>query len=131
VLRAVATTDVGALGTVAGVTTLEATEATELPTALVATTVKVYAVPLVKPITFMDEVVPVAVMPLGLDVTVQLVIALPPLFVGATKETLAELFIAVATTDVGAPGTVAGITTLEATEATELPTALVATTVKV
>ena len=31
--------------------------------------------------------------------------ALPPLFVGATKATLADAFPAVATTAVGAPGT--------------------------
>jgi hypothetical protein len=40
-LPAVATMLVGASGTVAGVTAAEAAEATELPTALVATTVKV------------------------------------------------------------------------------------------
>ena len=79
----------------------------------------------------MGEVVPVAVMPPGLDVTSYLVIEVPPLFVDATKATLAELFPAVATAPVGALGTVAGVTAVEATEATELPTALVATTVKV
>ena len=54
----------------AGVTADDAAEATELPTAFVAITVKVYAVPFVKPVTFMGDVAPVAVMPPGLDVTV-------------------------------------------------------------
>jgi hypothetical protein len=70
VLPAVATTDVGAPGTVAGVTAVEEDEATELPTTLVATTVKVYAVPFVNPVTFMVEVVPDTEMLPGLDVTV-------------------------------------------------------------
>ena len=68
-----ATTAVGAPGTVfgaTGVTAVEAAEATELPTAFVATTVKVYAVPFVNPVTFMGEVAPVAVMLPGLDLTV-------------------------------------------------------------
>ena len=51
---------------------------------------------------------PIAVMPPGLDVTVYPVITLPPVLDGATKATLAEAFPAVATTLVGAPGTVAG-----------------------
>ena len=58
----------------------------------------------------MGELGPVAMMPPGLDVTVYPVIALPPLFVGATKATLAEVFPAVATTLVGGPGTVAAAT---------------------
>ena len=80
----------------------------------------------------MGELGPVAMMPPGLDVTVYPVIALPPLFVGATKATLAEVFPAVATTLVGGPGTVAaGVTAVDAAEGTELPTTFVATTVKV
>jgi hypothetical protein len=113
---------------------VDATEATELPTALVATTVKVYAVPFVKPVTFIGDIVPVPIKLPGLDVTVYPVTTLPPLLVGATNATLAEAFPAVATTAVGGPGTVfgtAGVTAVDATEATELPTAFVATTVKV
>ncbi len=70
-------------------------------------------------------------MPPGLDVTVYPVIALPPLFVGATKVTLAEVFPAVATTLVGGSGTATGVTAADAAEGRELPTALVATTAKV
>jgi len=39
------------VGVVAGVTEFEAAEAEPVPTALVAVTVKVYAVPLVRPVT--------------------------------------------------------------------------------
>jgi hypothetical protein len=53
-----------------GITAEETVEATELPTELVATTVKVYAVPFVNPVTIMGEVVPDTEMLPGLDVTV-------------------------------------------------------------
>ena len=42
---------VGASGTVLGVTLADNTEATPVPTALVAVTEKAYAVPFVKPVT--------------------------------------------------------------------------------
>ena len=61
----------GRSGTVPGVTAVEAAEAAELPWALVATTVKVYAVPLVK--RLMRQVVAVVVLqvrPPGEEVTV-------------------------------------------------------------
>jgi hypothetical protein len=72
VLPATAVTLVGAPGTVgaAGVTAVEADEATELPSAFVATTVKVYAVPLVNPVTVIGVPVPVPVKPPGEEVTV-------------------------------------------------------------
>ena len=47
-----------------------ALEAAPVPTELVAVTVKVYAVPLVSPITVIGDDVPVAVMPPGEEVTV-------------------------------------------------------------
>lgn len=119
------------VGTVTGITADEAVEATELPTGVVAIIVKVYAVPFVKPVTFIGELTPVAVKLPGLDVTVYKVIALPPLLAGATNATLAEVLPAAATTAVGASGTVTGVTAVEAVEATELPTAFVANTVKV
>jgi hypothetical protein len=63
------------------------------------------------------------------------VIALPPSFVGATNATLTvEALILVATTLVGASGTVTGatgVTAVDAAEGTELPTAFVAITVNV
>ena len=54
----------------AGVTLFEAAEAALMPTALLAVTVKVYAVPLVKPGTVMGEAAPIAVIPPGEEVTV-------------------------------------------------------------
>ena len=62
-LPAVAVPIVGAPGVVAGVTMLEAAEAGLVPKALVAFTVNVYAVPLVRPVTVIGLVVPVAVWP--------------------------------------------------------------------
>jgi len=55
----------------------------------------------------------------------------PPLLAGVVKLTVALLFPAVAVPIVGAPGTVAGVTLLEAAEAVPVPTLLVAVTVNV
>ena len=57
---AIAVTPVGAPGPAIGVTAVEAAEAAELPTPLVATTLKVYAVPLVRPVTSQLPDAPVA-----------------------------------------------------------------------
>jgi ethanolamine utilization microcompartment shell protein EutL len=59
-------------GVARGVTEVEATDADEVPMLLVAVTVKVYAVPLVSPVTLADVAadVAVAVWPPGLAVTV-------------------------------------------------------------
>ena len=130
-LPAVATGPVGASGTILGITDPDAAEATEFPAALVATTVKVYDTLVVKPVTTRGELVPVVVKPPGEDVTVYAVIVLPPSEAGALKATLAWALPAVATGPVGAPGTVIGVTAVDAAEATEFPAALVATTVKV
>jgi hypothetical protein len=59
------------------------------------------------------------------------VIALPPLLAGAVQLTVASALPVVTVTIVGAPGTVAGVTLLEAAEADPVPTALVAFTVNV
>jgi len=53
-----------------GVTAFEGAEAGPVPNALVALTVKVYDVPLARPVTVSGEAAPVAVKPLGFDVTV-------------------------------------------------------------
>lgn len=67
----VALTPVGAPGTVVGVTAEDADEADPVPTALVAVTVNVYAVPFVRPVTVaVVAPVVVAVKPPGDDVTV-------------------------------------------------------------
>jgi len=60
----------GAPGTVAGVTLLEAADASPVPTLLVAVTVKVYCVPFVSPLIVRGLLAPVAVIPPGLAVTV-------------------------------------------------------------
>jgi hypothetical protein len=52
------------------VTLFDAELAEPVPTALVAVTVNVYAVPLVKPVMVIGDADPDAVMPPGLDVTV-------------------------------------------------------------
>ena len=51
VFPAVATPIVGAFGTLAGVTELDAADVEPAPTPLVANTVNVYAVPFVRPVT--------------------------------------------------------------------------------
>ena len=89
ILPPVATGLVGAPGTVLGVTAVDTIDATELPTALVATTVNVYSVPLVKLVTVSDKPVPVEVRPPGEEVTVYPVMVLPPVETGAVKVTVA------------------------------------------
>jgi hypothetical protein len=54
----------------AGVAELLAEDAGDVPIALVAVTVNVYAVPVVKPLTVIGDDPPVPVTPPGLDVTV-------------------------------------------------------------
>jgi hypothetical protein len=56
---------------------------------------------------------------------------LPPFDDGALKLTVAWVLPATAVTVVGASGTVAGVTPLEAADETEFPKAFVAKTVKV
>jgi hypothetical protein len=73
---------------------------------LVAVTVKVYDLVSSRPVTTMGEPAPLAVIPLGVEVTVYEVMGLPPLSAGATKDTVACPLPATATTAVGAPGTV-------------------------
>ena len=65
-----ADTPVGAPGTVAGVTLLDGPDASPVPFALVAVTVKVYGVPFVSPVTVSELPGPVAVKFPGLEVTV-------------------------------------------------------------
>ena len=53
-----------------GVTLLDALEAEPVPAELVAVTLKLYAKPLVRPVTVNGELTPLAVKPPGLEVTV-------------------------------------------------------------
>jgi hypothetical protein len=97
---------VGALGVdgaTAGVTALDGADVAE-PKALVAVTVNVYAVPLVKPVTTNGEPEPVAVKLPGLDVAVYEGVPVPT--VDAVNATLTCVLPAVPTTEVGAPGAI-------------------------
>ncbi|GKS13455.1 hypothetical protein YDYSY3_44550 [Paenibacillus chitinolyticus] len=118
-----------------GETGLDREEAGLDPTLFVATTVNVYSVPLVNPVTVTGlAVVLVPLNPPGLDVTVYSVIALPPSLAGASKLTVACPLPAVAWTFVGALGTLigaTGVTLPDATDAVPLPALFVATTVNV
>ena len=84
---------------------------------------------MVSPVTVMGEAAPVALR--APQVAVYEVIGEPPLEAGGAKKTVACAFPAVAATDGGAPGTVAGVTLLEGADAGPVPTVLVAVTVKV
>jgi hypothetical protein len=104
----------GGGGGVAVVIDVDGAEATELIAPLFATAVKVYVVPELKPVTVIGEELPDAVTPPGVEVTVYVVIALPPLLVGAVNETDAVVCpVAVAVTVVGAPGVVIAVTDTE------------------
>jgi hypothetical protein len=76
----------------------------ESPALFVATTVKVYEVPLLSPVQAAVTPVTTHAAPTGDDVTVYDVIAAPPLFTGAVHETEAEASPATALTAVGADG---------------------------
>src|SRR5260370_39163447 len=82
----------GAPGTVAGVTELDGDEAGPVPTALVAVTVKVYLVPLVRPLTVALVAVPLALagVPPGGEGTGYPVVWGPPLGAGAPPGTVAR-----------------------------------------
>jgi hypothetical protein len=90
----------------AGVTLLDGALAGPVPEALVAVTVKVYATPVVSPVTVIGEDEPVAVMPPGLEVTVYpVIIGGTPGLTGAVNDTEAVVAVEdVADTLVGAPG---------------------------
>lgn len=107
---AVATTLVGAEGAPTVVIELEALEAEPVPAELVARTVKVYAVPAVKPVIAIVPLVACEtdpVIPPGEEVAVYEVIVAPPLEAGAVNETFAVVApVDVAVTEVGAPGAV-------------------------
>ena len=124
---------VGTPGAIAaGVTADDALEAVPVPMELVAVTVKVYAVPLVSPVTVIGDEAPVAVRPPGEEVTVYPVIADPPVFTGAVKLTVALPLLPLTEILVGTPGAVvAGVTADDAVEAVPVPTMFVAVTVKV
>src|SRR5579884_693068 len=90
------------------ITAFEGADSGPLPALVVACTVKVYVVPFVNPVTAIGLVVPVAVMPPGLDVTVYPVMGAPPVVIGGVNETLTPPGPTAALIPVGAPGRPSG-----------------------
>jgi hypothetical protein len=126
-----ATTPVGAVGTVDGVAEFERADAGPVPAGFAAVMVNRYAMPLVRPVTVHVVVLVVHVASLGDAVTVY-VTARPPLLDGAVQDTTEDAFaLEVAETSVGAPGIAAGVAAAEAVEATEVPIEFVAVTLNV
>jgi hypothetical protein len=129
--------EVGAPGIVRGVTADEAEDAALLPMLLVANTVKVYGVPLVRLDTTQFVVAPfgvVQVAPPGEAVAVYETSGSPPSATDAVQLTVTWPLPATPDTEVGALGTVeaeSGVTPADATDAGPVPAALVAVTVKV
>jgi len=118
-----ATMFVGVEGLPTGVTAVDGRDGGELPTPFLATTVKVYGVPLARP----EISQPFAgfeamhVSPPGAEVTIYSTIAEPPLSVGAVKVTVAfPGVVDVAVTVVGAAEIVAGVTAIDAVEESDV-----------
>ena len=122
---------VGAFGRSVGVTLADGALAAESPTAERDFTVKVYDVPLVKPVQEAEVPVTTHDPPAGDDVKTYDVIGPPPSLAGAVHDTVADASPATALTAVGAPGSAGVLTATGAVLAAELPTEFVATTVKV
>jgi hypothetical protein len=125
---AVAVTAVGAPGGPIGVTLLEGADDSPVPDALVAVTVNVYDVPLLRPLTVQGDPGQGRLPPD--QITVYPVMALPLGF-GAAHLTIAVALPAVAVTAAGAPGGPIGVTLLEGADDGPAPDALVAVTVNV
>jgi len=124
----------GAAGTVPARSELEAEEAELVPMPFVAVTVQVYVLPLVRVVTVIGELPPVAVrvVPPSLDVQVTAkTVTVAPLLLPAVNVTTAELLPPPTPVMLGAEGVVAATKELEAVEAGLSPVALVATAVQV
>jgi len=106
----IADTPLGTPGIRAGVTEFDASEDRLVTLEFVAVTVKVYAVPLVRPVTVSEVTVVVAVIPPRDEMTVYSVTVLPPSEAGAVHETVARRFPGIADTLVGELGTVVATT---------------------
>lgn len=121
---------VGAPGTVRGVRAALAVESAPVPTAFVASTTNVYAVPFVNPLTTQLVADDVQVKLPGDEMTWYAVIADPP-FEGAVQLTVTWPLPTTPVTDVGAPGTVTGMTAALAAESAPVPAMFVASTTNV
>jgi hypothetical protein len=120
----------GALGGPNGVTEFEFPDGTDAPAALFATTVNVYVVPFVSPLTEHVEALAnaVQVAPPGEAVTVYPVIGDPPSSTGGVQDICARALAPEAVADVGASGALAGVAVTVAVDDSESPTPLVAIT---
>ena len=126
----------GAPGKVFGVAARDAVEASEVNSAFSATTVKVYAVPFVKPVMLHANGLGNGATnshdpPAGDEVIVYLVGADSAEFAGAVNETIAAPFEAVAITLLGASGFASGLTAVDAADELVVPVAFVAVVVNV
>jgi len=83
----VATTPVGAPGTVDGTTADDAVEAEPVPDTFVPVTVNVYDVPFVRPVTVHEVVAVLHVNEPGAEITVYELIEAPPFETGAIHDT--------------------------------------------
>lgn len=131
----VAVTPTGGCGKPAGVTPADGSDLGELPEIFRETTVNVYTVPLIRPVTSQVFAGPmptvfVHVLPPGLAVTTNELTG-SALSIGGVHRTVTFWSPRVPMTAVGAAGNGNGVTVAEASDATELPTALIARTVKV
>ena len=104
--------------------------------AFTARTSTVYGVPLISaPMVALSGAVPVVVSAVQEVPPLMLysypLIPAPPVLVGAVNDSVADALPRVACNEPGAPGTAAGVMLFEAADSPELPTLLVAWTVKV
>jgi hypothetical protein len=129
--------EVGGFGTVDGVAGADATDSAEVPMPFVATALNMYSTPLVKPLIEQVVVaesvmhVPDATLPNVYAVTVYPVMAEPFVLIGASQDTVADAFDAIAVTLIGGDGAAFTAIPAEASEASEVPAVLVAVTLKV
>ena len=129
---ALAVTPVGESGRVAGIAGADGAEALPVPALLVAVTVKVYGVPLVRPVTVQPVEAVVQVRPPGDEVTVYPLMAAPPSEAGAVQDTTDwVLALDVAPPRSARSGELAGMAAAEGADAGLVPLALVAVTVNV
>ena len=119
----------GAVGATVGVTEFEGLDDAEVPIAFIATTVKVYGVPFVRPVTIADVELPFVVVEKfpGDEVTTYEVIGEPPVDAGAVHVTVAWALPAVVVPIVGAPGAYKFDTVTFIVDVARLPAASVAT----
>jgi hypothetical protein len=111
--------------------TFDGRELGPVPAAVIARTVKRYAVSDASPSIVIGLLAPLAVAPPGDAVTMNDVIGKPPVFAGAVKLTMALPLPGVAATVPGAPGSPRGTTTDDGKDACPSPATDVAVTVNV